>query len=482
VYIDGDMIVNKYPALFDMDNVDYMARGWNTDPRSTATYLDNMCFDPYIFETSGGTMYFANSKPARTLLTEWAKMSTKPTMQGKADDRILSLLVTLKQSLALITNIIQLPIEYLWLTQAYEMDDGTYMRARDWSRSAIVISHPECLTGEEKATEQGAANNRNPNLYSELVEDRVECKTHGGIFYESIFFPNKSMVRTYHPYLNFLSRAILYDDENGESIPAMYVEPYYVKGTKQLNYGPYNAAVTANETRRGALAGELKADPMKRKTVTVFEAASAAATMSVDDIRVVLADVVPTILALLDKGCHVFYHPLNANNPSGISKNMFTSGAEFLAVNTSENDLRPAFHPNSAMFFKSGVPILRAMLAMCGRIGDMSNVFNSSYLFMSRIRCKWIIPERVRAVSAVKTRSASASVKTASPLKSPKSPKSPTVQKSTLFNAFRTAVATRRHLAAQPSPVAAPSAGGKGGKKVAQKAPNTKKKAKVANH
>ena len=36
LYIDGDMYINKYPAIFDMKNVDYMARGWNVDPRASA--------------------------------------------------------------------------------------------------------------------------------------------------------------------------------------------------------------------------------------------------------------------------------------------------------------------------------------------------------------------------------------------------------------------------------------------------------------
>ena len=34
LYIDGDMFVNKYPRIFDFPNVDFMARNWNTDPRS----------------------------------------------------------------------------------------------------------------------------------------------------------------------------------------------------------------------------------------------------------------------------------------------------------------------------------------------------------------------------------------------------------------------------------------------------------------
>ena len=59
LYIDGDMFVNQYPQLFDMEGVDFMARGWNMDPRSNEDFLESICFDPYSFETSGGTMFFA---------------------------------------------------------------------------------------------------------------------------------------------------------------------------------------------------------------------------------------------------------------------------------------------------------------------------------------------------------------------------------------------------------------------------------------
>ena len=74
LYIDGDMRINSYPAIFDMPNVDFMARGWNIDPRSSHLYKTDVCFDPYIFETSGGTMYFANSPASKALLKKWAPL------------------------------------------------------------------------------------------------------------------------------------------------------------------------------------------------------------------------------------------------------------------------------------------------------------------------------------------------------------------------------------------------------------------------
>jgi hypothetical protein len=51
----------------------------------------NICFDPYIFETSGGTMFFADTPMSRRLLDDWWTETADPKSNGKADDRILSM-------------------------------------------------------------------------------------------------------------------------------------------------------------------------------------------------------------------------------------------------------------------------------------------------------------------------------------------------------------------------------------------------------
>ena len=90
VYIDGDMRANVYPAIFDMDGIDFMARGWNIDPRGSPKYRENkVCFDPYIFETSGGIQYFANTPASLDLLDTWTLSNI--ANPGKADDRVISL-------------------------------------------------------------------------------------------------------------------------------------------------------------------------------------------------------------------------------------------------------------------------------------------------------------------------------------------------------------------------------------------------------
>lgn len=205
LYIDGDMWMNKYPHIFDLDNVDFMARNWNIDPRSKAKSLEKPTYDPYTFETSGGTMYFGNTAASRRLLDKWFEESTKPEMAGKADDRILSQVVT-TQSIVLDTNTIGLPIEYLWLTDFYK---GFLRDTNDpASLEDAVIEHPYCLTGEERAAEQGASVNRNPDTYEEEVSDNINYKRPPELFYEYIFFDgNQQMRDEYSRYLTYMKQA-----------------------------------------------------------------------------------------------------------------------------------------------------------------------------------------------------------------------------------------------------------------------------------
>jgi hypothetical protein len=205
LYIDGDMWINKYPHIFDLDNVDFMARNWNIDPRSKAKSLEKPAYDPYTFETSGGTMYFGNTPAARRLLDKWFEESTKPEMAGKADDRILSQVFT-TQSLVIDTNTIGLPIEYLWLTDFYK----TFLKDQNDPASVedALIEHPYCLTGEERAAEQGASVNRNPDTYEEEVSENIKYKRQPDLFYEYIFFDgNQQMRDEYSRYLRYMKEA-----------------------------------------------------------------------------------------------------------------------------------------------------------------------------------------------------------------------------------------------------------------------------------
>ena len=135
----------KYPGIFDIKNVDFMARGWWIDPRSSWKMEESIMYDPYNFETSGGTMFFSSSEESKKLINLWISAAENPINDGKADDRVLSLIFNTKGVLTWI-RIIQLPVEYLWLTLDYDQRMLEYVYDYNFANmdSTIFIDHPEC--------------------------------------------------------------------------------------------------------------------------------------------------------------------------------------------------------------------------------------------------------------------------------------------------------------------------------------------------
>jgi hypothetical protein len=341
LYIDGDMYINKYPSIFDLKNVDYMARGWNVDPRASALYKTGVCFDPYIFETSGGTMYFGNTDLSRQLLDEWAAAMNSPANKGKAEDRVISMILT-KQKYSLKANVIQLPIEYLWLTDIYMNKDPL-----DATQANSFIEHPACLTGEERAGEQGAASNRTPEGYAEQIENLTDCARRGGIFYEFIFFPREDMVASFGPYLEYLKCAKNFD--TNESL--FEIVPF---GDK---YGRYNSIAYEND--------------------------SAARQIQVDGsgpVDLPSTATIPEILANLYNGRDV-----KLGGSVELPPNV-----EFVVSNTESNTTH-YFAPlkldiNKPMYITSSNLIIQHLLRMCRTLEDINTHLEQSYVFVSRIR------------------------------------------------------------------------------------------------
>lgn len=395
VYIDGDMTVNKYPALFDIPNVDFMARGWNIDPRASVHYKTKPCFDPFVFETSGGTMYFGPTKQARELLDLWALSSSKPMFAGKADDRILSMVYTMK-SLALSVNTIQLPIEYLWLTENYTPRDAkSHLDRKDYNKSDIVFEHPACLTSEERAADQGAAKNRQPKFYDKLVENLIDCQNSGGFFYEYIAFPTKDHVKCFQPYLNFIGRCII-GEEDGEELYAQYLVKY------DQTYGKYKG--NADENNKVAADFALRVRGNISMIKVLIDNTLSEPEFKSETVKTPESLLIPVILACLRRGHDVLYSPPGTNTKSiKTFLKEINRGAEFIAFNGGENDLRPALLTDKMMFFKSSNIILQHMLAMCKTLSDPESSISrqlKSFMFIQRIRCHWMKYNKTSSPSA----------------------------------------------------------------------------------
>jgi len=358
VYIDGDMFFRKYPAIFDTPNVDFMCQGWNCDPRTSPKVKNNdVCFDPYILETSGGIMYYAPTPSARALLDMWWTETTKPEVLGKADDRVLSQVFT-RDRWVLRTNIIQLPLEYLWLTDKY-----TYFNpAGDvGNRSDCIVEHPACLTAEEAAAEQGASSNRFPPGYKDDVEKMVICGRMGGVFYEYIFFPDVRMTSAFFPYLEYMKRA-----KNNVGDPMFVVVGFNDK------YGPtYNKIAEANLKTLETMAIAVSQTP--------GQTASLPPTATIRQ-----------IMFHLKKGVNV-----KIGEPGEPE-----SGVEFIATNSGQ--LQPVNYladmvidVTRPMFISASNPVIYHMLAMCTQLSDINIHLRQSYLFLSRIRWSINIPTPV---------------------------------------------------------------------------------------
>jgi len=360
LYIDGDMWMLKYPHICDMENIDFMARGWNIDCRSKEKALTKPYFDPYTFETSGGTMYFGNTQRARNLLDVWAAESSKPEARGKADDRILSQVFTTR-SLAVKVNTIQLPIEYLWLTDNYK----TYLRTPTDPASLqdAIIEHPYCLTGDERATEQGAASNRTPNGYAEEVEENVKYDREPERFYEYIFFDGKENVRQeYDRYLKYLKAT----NNLNTRKPLLDIIDFNAKYGEFTTIALRNLQASRRDPRRGVIA--------RRRGGAVGDVPSVVLPLDTS---------IPEILKALFEGKDVYVgEQIERENEED----------EFIATDASTpQDARDSYtrairiNTEKPMYISSKNSIIRHLLLMCDTLPDI-NKHVGTYMFLSRIR------------------------------------------------------------------------------------------------
>lgn len=364
LYIDGDMYLTKYPAIFDLKDIDYMARGWNIDPRSSIKHLTDVCFDPYIFETSGGTMFFGNTPLSRTLLDKWEAEMNASYNIGKAEDRVISMIVT-KSGFILRANVIQLPIEYLWLNDIFEYKG----HPTSVYKSGAIIEHPACLTGEERATDMGASTDRQPPGYDEYVADIVECKRNGGVFYEYIFFPANELVETMGPYLDYMEGARNFITNN----PLFKVVRYHE------NYGSYNPIAYANDEKARAF----QIEPKKRWAK-----------------ELPLNAPIYEILAYL-------YSKRDVQVGEYVDKKEPESQFVAVPLETTSNHYYPALQldTSKSMYISSNSVIVQHLLRMCETLEFINTHLLESYMFTSRIRWELVgIQTGGKQISQLKTR------------------------------------------------------------------------------
>lgn len=362
LYIDGDMLIKKYPSIFDIKEVDFMARGWNTDPR-LAPWSDP-CFDPYTFETSGGTMFFGNTFYGRMLLKFWQENVLKYT--GKADDRILALAI-MKNHLLSAISIIQLPMEYLWMTLDFDAIFTKYKT--DVSKTDITITHPECLTGEERAEkDSNIKSTRIPNGYIRAVENKINCRPNE-IIYEYIHFENKSNFGAFKTYFDWLGRN-----------KVITVVPFSQK------YGSHNDSVEKNI--------ELY-DDVELKIQDSLVILTTSDINSRITQRVSKQDTIVTILKYLMNKQHVVYVDQKTRSIRSVVGKAIHEQLDLVTKNTNSSPDKAKkeyilkLDKGYPIYFGPNNKVLRHLLLMSSSIDDFEKNFNESYIFLTRIHCGW---------------------------------------------------------------------------------------------
>jgi hypothetical protein len=440
LYIDGDMFIRKYPQIFDTPNVDFMARGWWVDPRSSVRLEESIMYDPYTFETSGGTMFFSQSPEASALIKSWINASDKEYQQGKADDRILSLIFNTQKWL-LTVNVIQLPIEYLWLTLDY--DDRLKDVLYDWDvprmRETIFIEHPECLTSEETATGSGASSDRSPKFYTFLDLDEAQTPVSEEA-YEYVMFESQDMTYSFKAYHDYMSTAYYMDDGNEQFIKRKLVnvvdpdyneQPLYITAYKH-GYGRRQKIVDNNkrlldseeelndkanvsfvekkfdlstQTEVGDKIEKFIRQNDKVFTNNIFKIVSLkpeSITTPKNTPKVIDESYeIPTILSLLNHGYSVIYSHSETLNENDIDKALYkyvNTNLElifFPIMGEMENNLKPVIDFNKPIIFRAfpgaSLNMINKVLSMFTSLQDFSDYLTrGNYQIMSRIRMGYV--------------------------------------------------------------------------------------------
>lgn len=417
VYIDGDMYIRKYPQIFDMPDVDFMARGWWIDPRSSYKLEESIMYDPYTFETSGGIMYFSQSPQSKFLANKWIEVASMPSQAGKADDRVLSLVFN-SQKMLLNMKIIQLPIEYLWLSLDYDerMKESVYNYNTKKMRETIYVEHPECLTTEETAAGAGASSDRTPKFYNFLGDYLVPVSE---VVHEYLMFPTKEMSEAFKNYYNYMDGITYLDDGNEDLYKKGFVNPqhpdenesplYIVAYDKKLGTIKssedetltYNDVSTLNMKR----ANKMRIEGMP----ILHEMGEGVIEIRPDQglYKISQAELISLILKLLIDERTIIYNPINTpgydvryynklkGNMTGLYGDIELAFVPIIKNDNLADFFKPGINLTQPILFRPGNRIMILFMSMFLSLDGFSDaLYNGSYEFMSRVRVAYLKRER----------------------------------------------------------------------------------------
>jgi hypothetical protein len=358
-------------------------------------------------------MFFSQSKESRVLIDKWISESAKSYNDGKADDRILSLIFNTHKFLCNM-KIIQLPIEYLWLSLDYDerLLDELYDYDTSKMMESIIIEHPECLTSEDTAAGAGASSDRTPKFYS-FLEDLTPTSE---LLHEYIFFPNKEMTDAFKDYFAYMNNITYLNDGNEDLIQKGYVDPINPLNNEQpiyvINYDDKygNKKYVSEDELTVNQVVELnmkRSEQMNIDGLNLITLEDNTIEIQNNDNSIDNAKIIALIIKLLKSGKYVIYNPITKPNYDNKyyevlkSKISMYKSLDFVFVPEIKsfifsNFFKPTIKTNMPMFFSPGNDILIQFLSMFLSLDELSDYINNgSYEFMSRIRVGYLLSKKV---------------------------------------------------------------------------------------
>jgi hypothetical protein len=269
-----------------------------------------------------------------------------------------------------------------------------------WNRKNIIIEHPACLTSEERATDLGASTNRQPRLYDRVIE--AECDTGMGMFYEYIFFNSMRQARSFDDYLSYLENADLYKNVKGdeESDKAIYRVRFENK------YGKFNAVAKHNILRAKQFYSMFKtlnqnsvSSSTNRSLLKILESDVPSNFITENknfiSINVATQDLIPVAAMCYIANIDFIIIPKNSAEADisailQLRKKQSLMNLEMIGIVRDSSRRLPRLIPNSLIYGSGKSKILHQMLLMSATIESIPDIFKSSYMFISRIRCTFI--------------------------------------------------------------------------------------------
>ncbi len=229
----------------------------------------------------------------------------------------------------------------------------------------------------------------------------------GGWFHDYIFFENDDQAKAFLPYYYYVGTHPMlyieeeYDPETNETIeydiPLFYHVPYTLRygGTKRINY---NEVAMHNRVKVDKLTNQLKSEP---KDIRCIEG-----EISLNPpCKIIKRKPNPLtyILLFLQRGHNVLYIPENVRPDylSAVVEKANNGANQLITVNNSvmKNPNNPLelyseyilrIPADAPIYFSATSRVLLHLLHMCRSLEDLPKLFNSSFIFLTRIRCMWV--------------------------------------------------------------------------------------------